>query len=394
MHKLATDLVCAELTNPGAAVDVVLEIRFPVYAQDATQNVTVPAHATTRVCANPVLDLAKLYALRDVTPGRIEVTLRQGGVATNSTMKAVAIAPVGDIAWAAPGVMKTDLLDLSPVFVTPRAPEVDQLQRLAAEGSVFGGFGGGDPYRRDPYRRQLSLSRSEYTKEWVFIESDESLAWKLLAVAGGGVDVYAFTGAQFTAWAKDESDVATKVWSEQATGATEGATLSPGWYVFVVYNPHDEARDVEWTRSVTRHDVAADALRSIYVALKALSTKYSNITDTYFQNWQHVRLASEVVAARSANCMDGSLLFSSVLELVGMEPVLIFTTGHAYVGVRAAPESPRIWPIETTAIGTADFEDAFDLAVNSLVADGKNDPKFRLVPVKAARGRGILPLPQ
>jgi hypothetical protein len=92
MHKLPTDLVCAELTNPGATVDVALEVRFPVYAQDATQNVTVPAHATIRVCANPVLDLAKLYAIRDVTPGRIEVTLRQGGAATNSTMKAVAIA--------------------------------------------------------------------------------------------------------------------------------------------------------------------------------------------------------------------------------------------------------------------------------------------------------------
>jgi hypothetical protein len=228
----------------------------------------------------------------------------------------------------------------------------------------------------------------------VFIEPDESLAWKLLTVDGGGVDVYAFTGPQFTAWAKDESDVATKVWSEQTTGATEGAKLPPGWYLFVVYNPHDQVRAVEWTRIVTRQDVAGDALQSIYVALKALSTKYSNITDSYFQNWQHVRLASEVIAARSANCIDGSLLFSSVLELVGMEPVLIFKTGHAYVGVRAAPDSPRIWPIETTAIGTADFEDAFDFAVNSLAADGKNDPKFRLVPVKTARGRGILPLPQ
>jgi hypothetical protein len=110
--------------------------------------------------------------------------------------------------------------------------------------------------------------------------------------------------------------------------------------------------------------------------------------------FQHIRRVSEVLTALSANCLDGSLVFASALELLGMEPVLILTTGHAYVGVRSAPGSKVIWPVETTMVGTAPFADAFNAGVDEYLADSKNDPQFHVVDVKAMRGKGVLPLPQ
>jgi hypothetical protein len=156
----------------------------------------------------------------------------------------------------------------------------------------------------------------------------------------------------------------------------------------------DVSRSLQWVRNPTREDVAEDTLSAIYNALKSLNTTYSNISDTYFSAWQHVRRGSEVLSARSANCIDGSLLFASTLELLGMEPVLIIKTGHAYVGVRSSPGSSLVWPVETTMVGTNPFADAFLFALQHLPLDIASDPNFHPVDIKAMRGKGVLPLPQ
>jgi hypothetical protein len=155
-----------------------------------------------------------------------------------------------------------------------------------------------------------------------------------------------------------------------------------------------EARTATWLRTPSHIEVATDALQAVFIALQKLKTKYSNIPEAFFNDWQHVRRPREVLGALSANCLDGSMLFASVLELVGMEPVIITRTGHAYVGVRSAPGSALVWPVETTMVESATFEQAFSTALGELTADQKMDPRFRLVDIKAMRARGVLPLPQ
>ena len=81
---------------------------------------------------------------------------------------------------------------------------------------------------------------------------------------------------------------------------------------------------------------------------------YRNISSSYFEGYQPISLPRDSVAMRAANCIDGALLFASILENIGFEPVLHLVPGHAYVGVRSAPQASGTgvtWFIETTMVG-------------------------------------------
>jgi hypothetical protein len=394
-HPFPTDLACVDVDNPGAARTATLTLKMAVYADDAAEEIDVPS-GRSRHCLTPAFDLAKLYALRAATPGRLEVGLTAGGAVLGATMQAISISPVDEIAWRAGSIAFEDLRALASVFVTPADPKIDQLQRLAAAQSAFGRFGNGaDPYERDPYLRSSDLDAQTWSSELVVVEPGEPIAWSLSSVTGGDdvVDVYLFSFDQFEAWREGDARDATEVWSDQTTGASARVFEPAGAYVLVVFNAQTYPTvSVSWSRDVTREDVAQDTLGSIYAALRSLHTQYSDVSTSFFDGFQHLRRPSEALDAQSANCLEGSLLFASVLELVGMRPVLVFKTGHAYVAVASAPGSRVIWPVETTMIGTNDFLDAFGKGLDELADDSANDPEFQLVDVAAARAHGILPL--
>jgi hypothetical protein len=398
-HPLDLHTACAAVTNPGAqAVRARLRVDLPVYAQPATADVTALPGRTTVACLDPTFDLARLYALHETTPGRLEVALTDAasGTELSAAMRPLSLVAPGEIAWAAAGVAAGDLRDLAAVFVTPKDPAVDRLQRLAQEHSAWNGFGGGDPYRRGPLLTEDTIAPGEYLLDEILVEADERLGWELLAGTDGPLGVYLFTPEQYQAWRTDSGHQAVQAWSQQGAGARGLLDAGGGAYLLVTFNPSDSARPVavRAQRTATREEVARDVLASVYVTLAALGTRYSNISDTYFGGWQHVRRPPEVLQALSANCIDGALLFASVLELLGMEPVVVMTTGHAYAGVRSAPGSTVIWPVETTLLDSAGFADAYHTATAELLSDARKDPQFRLLDIKALRARGILPMPQ
>jgi hypothetical protein len=92
--------------------------------------------------------------------------------------------------------------------------------------------------------------------------------------------------------------------------------------------------------------------------------------------------------------LDGALVFASAAELLGVEPVLIFPSGHAYVGIRSAPGSPIIWPIETTMVGDSSTTpwDAYLYAMTSRSTKIATDPVYEEVDVATMRKAGITPL--
>jgi hypothetical protein len=73
---------------------------------------------------------------------------------------------------------------------------------------------------------------------------------------------------------------------------------------------------------------------------------------------QWVRLPKDSIAARSANCLDGSVLFASLLEQASLHPALLLLPGHAIVGWRVLAESEDYEFLETTLIAQGDFEQA------------------------------------
>lgn len=118
---------------------------------------------------------------------------------------------------------------------------------------------------------------------------------------------------------------------------------------------------------------------------------------------QRVRLPTESLAAGgSANCIDGTVLFASLLELASVQPLLVLVPGHAFVGWRIWPGVERYEFLETTLIGSADFDaaqraaqDQYDeVLARGYFSRGLYDPGgfARLIDVDACRARGIVPL--
>lgn len=118
---------------------------------------------------------------------------------------------------------------------------------------------------------------------------------------------------------------------------------------------------------------------------------------------QRVRLPSESLAAGgSANCIDGTVLFASLLELASLEPLLVIVPGHAFVGWRIWRDVDQYEFLETTMIGSADFTAAQetgrreynDALAQGYFTRGLFDPGgfARMVDIAACRDKGILPL--
>jgi len=404
-HPFPTDFACVTVSNSGqASATVHLEVDFAVYATPKSQDVTVSARSSKQTCFTPSFDIDALYHLTAPVTGMIEGhATDQADGDVGSVNQVVSVPPVGDVPWVDQGVATRDMKTLAAVYVEPHAPVIDQLQRLAQPNSVFSDFGNGDPYHRDPYARKVTLDVSEYTPEPIYVEKGESVAWTLsevtcAACASPGVDVYIMTVDQFTGWANDTSNAATAVWTNQVTGAQRTQSLAQGWYYFVVFNTDGAAsRDVTWARSVTREDVVRDLLTSLFSALRGLGITYSSVTNTYFDDgWQHVRRVSESIQALSANCVDGALVFASAAELLGVEPVVIFRSSHAYVGIRSAPGSSVIWPIETTMVGSPSTSpwDAYLYAMTARQKEMTTDSVYQEVDVATMRQEGITPLVQ
>ena len=103
---------------------------------------------------------------------------------------------------------------------------------------------------------------------------------------------------------------------------------------------------------------------AIYNALKyEYGVSYVNMptafaTDKEFV--QRVNLPEETLKLGSANCLDGTILFASALEAIGIRPYIVIMPEHAFIAWCADPECKYIDALETTMIGSAEFVDAWE----------------------------------
>ena len=74
---------------------------------------------------------------------------------------------------------------------------------------------------------------------------------------------------------------------------------------------------------------------------------------------QRVRLPRQTLASTNANCIDGTVLFASLLEAITLRPAIVLVPGHAFVAWQTNPADDESWRyLETTLVGTKSFEDA------------------------------------
>jgi hypothetical protein len=173
-------------------------------------------------------------------------------------------------------------------------------------------------------------------------------------------------------------------------------------------------------------------LRQVFALWHALSkrgVRYSDASTTASEaekiESQHVRLIEESLDNAQANCVDGSVLFASLLRKIGLEPFLVLEPTHCYVGFYLDEDEKQPLALETTLLGTkpekgddraiegvpgieraawtnADTWATFAAAINDATEDlAKNRGKFESdddngyerISITAARQAGILPIP-
>jgi hypothetical protein len=115
------------------------------------------------------------------------------------------------------------------------------------------------------------------------------------------------------------------------------------------------------------------------------------------QFMQRVRLPTDCLrSGGSANCIDGTVLFASLLEIASIEPIIVLVPGHAFVGWRVLPDKEIYEFLETTKIGYSEFdaaqEDAKAKYDDAIFKSSKNQGFIRIIDVKACRKKGIYPL--
>ena len=138
-------------------------------------------------------------------------------------------------------------------------------------------------------------------------------------------------------------------------------------------------------------------VEALYRVLKEAEITYINSVIDYGappgQAIQRTRLPRESLAGRAANCIDGTVLFASLLEGASLNPAIVLIPGHAFVGWEAWDGSDEWSFLETTMIGSDDFEAACRSGQKQY-DDAKTYGRGRLTMHKLTelRARYILPM--
>ena len=101
-------------------------------------------------------------------------------------------------------------------------------------------------------------------------------------------------------------------------------------------------------------ETVMDQVFSIWHELQTRGVTYSNVVMTSNPSngvgSQYVRFFDEVLDNTQANCVDGTVFFSSILRKIGIEPILILIPGHMYLGYYDV-SGASYFLLETTKIG-------------------------------------------
>jgi hypothetical protein len=115
---------------------------------------------------------------------------------------------------------------------------------------------------------------------------------------------------------------------------------------------------------------------------------------------QRTRLPAEVLSSNNAQCLEGAILFATLFEAIGLDPIIVRIPGHAFVGWHSAKDGiPDGTPLflETTMVHTASYDDAVSFAKTEVEHEEKAanfaQGISHFIEIKALRGKGITPQP-
>jgi hypothetical protein len=88
---------------------------------------------------------------------------------------------------------------------------------------------------------------------------------------------------------------------------------------------------------------------------------------------QRTRLPAEVLQSKNAQCLEGTILFATLLEAIGLSPIIVRVPGHAFVGwrlnARDGAQPGDVAYVETTMVHDASFEYAAKVALHRVIEE-------------------------
>jgi len=168
-------------------------------------------------------------------------------------------------------------------------------------------------------------------------------------------------------------------------------------YVRKALDKHPDKRLVGY--QVNEAEVTAQ-VRAIYDALVESRISYVNsiidFTPEIGMNNQRVRLPRESLEDQSANCIDGTVLFASLLEAISLNPAIVIVPGHAFLAWETGRNTNEWKYLETTMVSTDSFDDACtqaELTAAAWKASAGPDPAMLTVwSMRELRAQNITPL--
>lgn len=102
---------------------------------------------------------------------------------------------------------------------------------------------------------------------------------------------------------------------------------------------------------------------ALWNVLQKRKFRYSSVSNTSLSSnvvfSQRVRTFDDALESSQINCVDGSVLFASLLRAINIEPILVRTPGHMFVGYYTDINHKNMNFLETTMIGDVDLDDFF-----------------------------------
>lgn len=172
----------------------------------------------------------------------------------------------------------------------------------------------------------------------------------------------------------------------------------------MIYELLRSAADIVRGGSIASYQVDSKGvtaqIRAIYDALRSTEITYVNSVLCFGPIpgvlAQRIRLPRESIAHRSANCIDGTVLFASVIEAAALNPAIIIVPGHAFLAWETAEGSSQWDYLETTLVGSKPFNKAVEqgrkLAQRYEELDKTRLGSFVRLSLPELRAQGIWPM--
>lgn len=102
---------------------------------------------------------------------------------------------------------------------------------------------------------------------------------------------------------------------------------------------------------------------ALWNVLQKRNFRYSSVSNTSLSSnvvfSQRVRTLDDALESSQINCVDGTVLFASLLRAINITPILVRTPGHMFVGYYTDGNHQGMNFLETTMIGDVDLDDFF-----------------------------------